>query len=63
MDGLPVTIRLLDPPLHEFLPQEVRGREGEGQTEAAFLNNSTSTKCRGGRAQLVDVRSGSNELA
>src|SRR5690606_10617785 len=21
MDGLPVTIRLLDPPLHEFLPQ------------------------------------------
>ncbi len=22
MDGLPVTIRMLDPPLHEFLPQE-----------------------------------------
>ena len=22
MDGFPVTIRLLDPPLHEFLPQE-----------------------------------------
>src|SRR5690606_39858160 len=22
MDGLPVTIRLLDPPLHEFLPQD-----------------------------------------
>ncbi len=22
MDGLPVTIRLLDPPLHEFLPSE-----------------------------------------
>ena len=22
MDGLPVTIRLLDPPLHEFLPTE-----------------------------------------
>ena len=21
MDGLPVTIRLLDPPLHEFVPQ------------------------------------------
>ena len=21
MDGLPVTIRLLDPPLHEFLPR------------------------------------------
>lgn len=26
MDGKPVTIRLLDPPLHEFLPQEVRQR-------------------------------------
>jgi pyruvate,orthophosphate dikinase len=25
MDGLPVTIRLLDPPLHEFLPHERRG--------------------------------------
>jgi len=24
MDGLPVTIRLLDPPLHEFLPQDPR---------------------------------------
>jgi pyruvate,orthophosphate dikinase len=24
MDGLPVTIRLLDPPLHEFLPREAR---------------------------------------
>jgi pyruvate,orthophosphate dikinase len=27
MDGLPVTIRLLDPPLHEFLPQETRQQE------------------------------------
>ena len=26
MDGLPVTIRLLDPPLHEFLPHEPRRR-------------------------------------
>jgi len=25
MDGLPVTVRLLDPPLHEFLPQDDRG--------------------------------------
>jgi len=41
MDGLPVTIRLLDPPLHEFLPDitelsvrvavaEARGEAGEG---------------------------------
>jgi len=28
MDGLPVTIRLLDPPLHEFLPHELVEKEG-----------------------------------
>ena len=27
MDGFPVTIRLLDPPLHEFLPHDARGQE------------------------------------
>jgi len=27
MKGLPVTIRLLDPPLHEFLPNDVDGRK------------------------------------
>ena len=27
MDGLPVTIRLLDPPLHEFVPQSRIGQE------------------------------------
>ena len=27
MDGLPVTIRLLDPPLHEFLPHDERTRK------------------------------------
>ncbi len=29
MDGLPVTVRLLDPPLHEFLPsvEELRIKE------------------------------------
>ena len=27
MDGLPVTVRLLDPPLHEFLPHEPRAIE------------------------------------
>ena len=32
MDGLPVIIRLLDPPLHEFLP-----RDPEGQAEVAQL--------------------------
>ncbi len=27
MDGLPVTIRLLDPPLHEFLPNDADGEK------------------------------------
>jgi pyruvate,orthophosphate dikinase len=34
MDGLPVTIRLIDPPLHEFLPSHdelPHGRRGESQ--------------------------------
>ena len=30
MEGLPVTIRLLDPPLHEFMPQARGGRAGAG---------------------------------
>jgi pyruvate, orthophosphate dikinase len=36
MKGLPVTIRLLDPPLHEFLPKE----EGEIEILASSLNTS-----------------------
>jgi pyruvate, orthophosphate dikinase len=33
MDGLPVTVRLLDPPLHEFLPsvEELRIKEATGE--------------------------------
>ncbi|MDR0712472.1 MAG: pyruvate, phosphate dikinase [Prevotellaceae bacterium] len=27
MQGLPVTVRLLDPPLHEFVPHDVKGQE------------------------------------
>ena len=27
MDGLPVTVRLLDPPLHEFVPHDEKGQE------------------------------------
>ena len=38
MDGLPVTVRLLDPPLHEFLPdskdlaKEIAEKEGRGES-------------------------------
>jgi phosphoenolpyruvate synthase/pyruvate phosphate dikinase len=35
MDGLPVTIRLLDPPLHEFLP------DGELDEIVALLSADT----------------------
>ena len=36
MDGLPVVVRLLDPPLHEFLPRldEILAREAEGGVDA-----------------------------
>jgi pyruvate,orthophosphate dikinase len=42
MDGLPVTVRLLDPPLHEFLPsvEELRvreAREGLSETDKKLL--------------------------
>ncbi|MBI2708713.1 MAG: pyruvate, phosphate dikinase [Actinobacteria bacterium] len=43
MDGLPVTVRLLDPPLHEFLPsteelalKEARGERLTGEEQALF---------------------------
>ena len=37
MDGLPVTVRLLDPPLHEFLPNllDLHAREARGELDAA----------------------------
>ena len=38
MDGLPVNIRLLDPPLHEFLPQDQTALDNT----ARFLNISVS---------------------
>ena len=41
MDGLPVTIRLLDPPLHEFLPHDKAG-----QSEMAKRLNTTPAKVK-----------------
>ena len=38
MKGLPVTIRLLDPPLHEFLPQEDRDIEELSKTMKVPIN-------------------------
>jgi len=41
MNGFPVTVRLLDPPLHEFLPHDVKG-----QTEMAKRLNITVEKVK-----------------
>ena len=45
MDGLPVTIRLLDPPLHEFLP-DLTELVGQGRARAT-TTASTSPRTRG----------------
>jgi pyruvate,orthophosphate dikinase len=46
MDGLPVTIRLLDPPLHEFLPHDAAGikqlADSTGKSEAEIETLSRS---------------------
>ena len=45
MDGLPVTIRLLDPPLHEFLP-DIEELAGEGRARAARRAKAASCSRR-----------------
>jgi pyruvate,orthophosphate dikinase len=50
MDGLPVTVRLLDPPLHEFLP-----REDEAIEELARSAGVTVDKVRQRLAQLHET--------
>jgi pyruvate,orthophosphate dikinase len=37
MNGLPVTVRLLDPPLHEFVPHDLKGQEEMAQTMGISL--------------------------
>ncbi len=46
MDGLPVTIRLLDPPLHEFLPDllELTAREARGELTDAERTELTAVR-------------------
>jgi len=43
MKGLPVTIRLLDPPLHEFLPQEEKDIESLAKTMKVTVNSVKHT--------------------
>ncbi len=37
MDGLGVTIRLLDPPLHEFVPHDLKGQQEMADTMGVSL--------------------------
>jgi len=50
MDGFPVTIRLLDPPLHEFLPNDA-----EGQKEMAKRLKTTSAAVKAKVAALHEM--------
>ena len=45
MDGLPVTIRLIDPPLHEFLPDYTELSVGWRSQDDAGDADSTTTSC------------------
>jgi pyruvate,orthophosphate dikinase len=42
MDGLPVTVRLLDPPLHEFLPSVEEAAVAEATAQAGRLDGTLS---------------------
>ena len=48
MDGLPVTVRLLDPPLHEFLPsvEELRIKQAKENDEEKQLLAAAETWSR-----------------
>jgi pyruvate,orthophosphate dikinase len=45
MDGLPVTVRLLDPPLHEFLPHEEESRR-EIASDLGISYDQLAQRCR-----------------
>ncbi len=60
MDGLPVTVRLLDPPLHEFLPDQtdlaVRVARAEERGEAEITLQEESFQLDEARDLLTKVR-------
>ncbi|MDQ4143384.1 MAG: PEP-utilizing enzyme, partial [Actinomycetota bacterium] len=53
MDGLPVTVRLLDPPLHEFLPDHVDLAVAVGVAEE---RGDDHVELRGERIEIVDAK-------
>ena len=46
MKGRPVTIRLLDPPLHEFLPHDDAGAGGAGQEARQYRPRRSPAACK-----------------
>ena len=44
MDGLPVTIRLIDPPLHEFVPHDRSEAGGAGREDRHFCRSCGRTR-------------------
>ena len=55
MDGMPVTIRLLDPPLHEFLPHDAK-RKRETAKELGILGRRSQAACRPAARNEPDAR-------
>jgi len=53
MDGLPVTVRLLDPPLHEFLPNHVDLAVGVALAES---NKDKRVEIRGEKIKLDEAK-------
>ena len=49
MEGLPVTIRLLDPPLHEFLPPEEQAMDEQMRARIRSLHEANPMLSLGGR--------------
>ena len=44
MEGCPVTVRLLDPPLHEFVPHDLKGQQEMADTMGVSLQYTAT--CR-----------------
>ncbi len=58
MDGLPVTVRLLDPPLHEFLPdvEELSRAEARGELDAEGLRMLAAARDRREQNPMLGTR-------
>ena len=54
MDGLPVTVRLLDPPLHEFVPQDEQDRPNWPPRWASGRRGQSRARRRAARVQPDD---------